>query len=121
MRTKKQQQTEGILNYGFKLNRIFKTQFGPVELCKKLHRIEKHMHRLAEDDCNGLIDETKLDNARKHAFKKLDEILGFQKIGIRVFVNGDPRGYALKIETEDAKNLDIQKDWGGYGILAPEF
>jgi hypothetical protein len=42
------------------------------------------------------------------------------------FVNGDPRGYALKIdnETPEGKAL-IQKtkmhtDWGGYGILSPE-
>lgn len=34
-------------------------------------------------------------------------------------INSDPRGCALKIE---AGNLDqwIVKDWGGYGIIAPD-
>ncbi len=41
---------------------------------------------------------------------------------VPVFINRDPRGYALKINDEwmtehDAK---LEKDWGGYGLLAPE-
>ena len=41
---------------------------------------------------------------------------------VPVFVNRDPRGYALKIEDEyvRANGLQIHRDWGGYGILAPE-
>ena len=38
------------------------------------------------------------------------------------FINTDPRGYALKLNItaiEQAK-YDIYRDWGGYGILAPE-
>ncbi len=35
-----------------------------------------------------------------------------------IYINGDPRGYALKIQAEHADGL--VKDWGGYGILAPE-
>lgn len=39
-----------------------------------------------------------------------------------VFVNLDPRGYALKIDDEymRAHNLKLHTDMGGYGILAPE-
>jgi hypothetical protein len=39
-----------------------------------------------------------------------------------IFANGDPRGYALKIRSEYVKNnnLDIHRDWGGYGIIAPD-
>jgi hypothetical protein len=42
---------------------------------------------------------------------------------INVFLNGDPRGYALKIRDTDvrARKLDIHTDWGGYGIIAPDF
>jgi hypothetical protein len=42
------------------------------------------------------------------------------------FVNGDPRGYALKIDNEDSAGkalideLRLHTDWGGYGILSPE-
>lgn len=51
------------------------------------------------------------------------------------FVNGDARGYALKIDTDAAKKLlgkdaitrwdalynSLHRDWGGYVILSPEY
>jgi len=42
---------------------------------------------------------------------------------VPVVINRDPRGYALKIEDEWFKDHDVRihKDWGGYGILAPDF
>ena len=40
---------------------------------------------------------------------------------VAIFLNLDPRGYALKIDDQDARALDIYKDWGGYGIICPEF
>ena len=42
------------------------------------------------------------------------------------FVNGDPRGYALKIDNEKPEGralieaVKMHTDWGGYGILSPE-
>lgn len=49
---------------------------------------------------------------------------------VPVFVNLDPRGYALKIDDEwvrdqradhrTAYKAAIHQDWGGYGIIAPE-
>ena len=41
---------------------------------------------------------------------------------VPVFVNRDPRGYALKIKSEwvREKGAAIHQDWGGYGIIAPE-
>jgi hypothetical protein len=46
--------------------------------------------------------------------------------GPRVWVNWDPRGYALKLNEDDtralsARGVNIHRDMGGYGILAPEF
>ena len=38
-----------------------------------------------------------------------------------VFLNGDPRGYALKLCDQFSKDKIIYKDWGGYGIIAPDF
>ena len=40
-----------------------------------------------------------------------------------LFLNGDARGYALKIDDEYLKNnnFNIHRDWGGYGIIAPDF
>jgi len=42
---------------------------------------------------------------------------------IRVLLNRDPRGYALKIDDEDMRRLDLRlhSDMGGYGIIAPDF
>ncbi len=41
---------------------------------------------------------------------------------IPVFINRDPRGYALKINDEwmRANNAKLETDWGGYGLIAPE-
>ena len=42
------------------------------------------------------------------------------------FVNGDPRGYALKIDNDKPEGkalieaVKLHTDWGGYGILSPE-
>ena len=40
-----------------------------------------------------------------------------------IFLNGDPRGYALKIKDDFIRDnkVNIYKDWGGYGIFAPDF
>lgn len=41
---------------------------------------------------------------------------------VPVFVNLDPRGYALKINDEwmRANSVTLHSDWGGYGIIAPD-
>jgi len=114
---KKQQQRQNILNHGFDLQRIYpeSKKYGPVELCKKLHRLEARAGRMTEEMCCVDVDHHKALNRIESRAK---EILG---AGPDIFVNTDPRGYALKIRTQDAKNLDIYKDWGGYGIICPEF
>ena len=38
-----------------------------------------------------------------------------------VFINSDPRGHALKLDNEKVEiPQGMEKDWGGYGILAAE-
>ena len=44
-----------------------------------------------------------------------------EKNQFNVFVNGDARGYALKLKSEFIKDKTIHRDWGGYGIIAPDF
>ena len=41
---------------------------------------------------------------------------------VPIFLNGDPRGYALKIPDDYVRDndLNIHRDWGGYGIIAPD-
>ena len=121
-----------ILKHGFDLLRIFRfdtmydaNPIGPVQVAKKVHRLEAEAHRQAERICNGEIELTDDEHGRWEAgiLNRLDKILGFRALGVLVFINGDPRGYALKIDDKYVKdhNLEIHRDWGGYGILAPEF
>ena len=126
---RKSRMNEQILKHGFNLKRIFfaNNPYGepsPVSLAKSIHRLEVKAHRMAEDYCNGLIESDEwLEKKEKSILKSLDRLINFKAQGIPVFVNGDPRGYALKIDDAYVKehNLDIHRDWGGYGILAPEF
>ena len=95
-----------------------------LELYKKLHRLERRIHRENEEDCNGNgmteEQEEKRDKRRYNTFiSLLPNVSG-------LFINGDPRGYSLKIhckETEELrlKGINLYIDWGRYGILAPEF
>jgi hypothetical protein len=125
--TAKERMYDQITKHGNNLNAIFHTNLDAVALCKKLHSLEHKAHRLTEDECNtGTDHEAELNKI----LDKVKEILfsGFiskQDAGIvdAIFINGDPRGYTLKIQDSYVRehNLVIEKDWGGYGILAPEF
>lgn len=92
------------------------------KLYYKLVRLERKAYRIAEKECNIPDYEDRGDmEVIKHKVEKLfnGNLKGF-------FINHDPRGYALKI-TEIARNeyaakgINLYSDWGGYGILAPEF
>lgn len=90
----------------------------PFDLVKQIKRLEIRANRIATADCNGTIDPELAD-------KKLDKIKEQVQVILpelkTLFINGDPRGYSLKIKEEEAKQLGIWQDWGGYGILSPEF
>lgn len=81
---------------------------------------EKNLHRLNEKYCNGDLTEEEYDKWRdrikKSVIKKLPNL---EKV---LYFNGDPRGYALKIDDEWVRknNVPIYRDFGGYGILCPE-
>lgn len=127
--TKKDIQYEAIEKHGRDLIAIFPKaeERDPVKLCKKLRRLEANGAALALRACNGpeypnedyedvLIDSlllkvnVLLGNTRQHGEK------------VPIFVNLDARGYALKIDDEYVRDhgLKIHRDWGGYGIIAPE-
>ena len=122
---KRNRMYEEIEKHGEALNRIFNTGLEPVALCKKLRRLEVKASRLALDYCNGTngVDTDNWDAKTEPILTALDKVIHYTDKGYSVFVNGDARGYALKIDSECVKDeqLDIYKDWGGYGILAPDF
>lgn len=100
------------------------TERDPIKLCKRLRRIETAAHRTAEMLCNGELDWTdeQMEADDRKILKRLDALLNYRKAGVPIIVNGDPRGYTLKIRDSyvSAHELKIHRDWGGHGILAPE-
>ncbi len=106
-----------IENHGRKVIDYFNvsTDLSPIELSKKLFRLENRMHKACEDYCNGNISETELDKIETNVLSQVKKILSTLD---NIFVNQDPRGYSLKIESP---NNFYMRDWGGYGILAPNF
>lgn len=124
-----------------------------IQLWKKLKFYENKLHKLMVYSCNGVgmingvnyyngtiddyakreygynvksayieddvtifdVEAEKLENKLRELFPKLP-----------FFVNGDARGYTLKLNEKTVQELqkngiNIQTDFGGYGILAPEF
>ena len=111
-----------IEKHGQDLKAVFNLDrdIDPVKLCKRLLRLETKAHKLAVDFCNGVIDQLEWDKKADQILTKVETILKNKKV---LFLNGDARGYALKIDDEYLKNnnFNIHRDWGGYGIIAPDF
>ncbi len=112
-----------IIQHGNNLKIIFNLQEDSLIICKKLRRLEIKGYKIAEDYCNGYIDSIeKWEKLKNEVLKKVDKILNFRQQKIPVFFNGDPRGYCLKIEDNFIRdnNINIYKDFGGYGVIAPD-
>jgi len=133
----KQTMYNAIEKHGNQLNAIFNTKFDAITLCKKLHRLEKKAHHATTCLCNtntlhlmelnrstGYDVEQATEEQQDVFFttitKAVCEILG-DKAKDAVFINFDPRGYALKMKSEFCKGFPIYTDWGGFGIVAPDF
>lgn len=99
------------------------------KLSVALLKIERVAHEAAEDYCNGK-DRTgfnygsdEWDEDVKQATDRVKALFdGVLPQGF--FINGDPRGCALKLDSDKARELiektGLERDWGGYGLLAPE-
>jgi hypothetical protein len=100
----------------------------PLALCKALRRLEVKAHRAAENWCNTG-EESAHDMGEACANKAAAILQGSGTLAVGVFFNGDARGYALKLAGGSQRrdlsswdqNISIYKDWGGYGIIAPDF
>ena len=113
-----------IEEHGKKIAKIFGLKTTDyIKLSKRLFALENKAHRLTTQECNGEIEEAEAEKEYKTITRRLLNILEGNPNGVAVFINGDCRGYALKIKDTCvlSNNLDIFRDWGGYGILAPDF
>jgi hypothetical protein len=90
---------------------------------------ERLAHRAAERLCD---DSSYGNDAYERAVASLKielrRFLGLDENKVRVIVNSDPRGHALKIDDGDIRKLRDEgvvdfdrRDWGGYGIIWPDF
>ena len=139
---------EAVTRHGETLLRAFPnaTEKNPVALCKKLRRIETVANRGATAYCNGETfraygreflfgkQETAWDSFTYEVSRRVNErTLGNftnDTDALPVFVNGDARGYALKIQDVWTRGFNAKQyaaklpalhtDMGGYGILAPD-
>lgn len=118
--TKRDRMLDRIREHGENLKAIYPDcELPPITLCNKLRRLEREAHDLAEECCEWRsTDDPETEAIAQRILSKVDKVLG--TTGPRPHLNYDPRGYALKIRPEDAKDLKIYKDWSGYGIIAPD-
>lgn len=132
---------EAIHKHGETLLRAFPhaTEKDPVILCKKLRRIECAIARIilaySSDNSSGITQDT-LDHECQMALIRTGNLLGLDAKDIKahgLFVNRDPRGYALKLDNEGGSWFkgwqeaqfkqglpELHHDWGQYGIIAPD-
>ena len=107
-----------IEKHGDNLKSIFNLDVDSVKLCKQLFRLENKAHKLALDYCNGVF-EGDIDKESEKILSKVAKLLNTNTFNM--FLNTDARGYALKLFEDFSKDKPIHKDWGGYGIIAPDF
>ena len=125
--TKKIKLYARIKKHGEDIKKIFSlpADTDPIKLCKSLRRLESTAEIIQEVHGNGFYElASKQEAALMIKLKALLMPNGtpeeFLKFGI--FLNTDPRGYALKIPDDIVKDnaWTIHKDWGGFGIIAPD-
>lgn len=130
MRFKTVTQIRQLERHGKVLQKIFPVtkDMDPLDLMGRLYKIEKRAAAIGLRLCNGP-DFKEGERERKEfaVMMALERVLGI-KAHSRIFVNGDPRGYALKFSdnctrhwNENHPNHRLHSDWGGFGILCPEF
>ncbi len=132
---------EAVQKHGETLLRAFPnaSEKNPVALCRKLRRVEcaiaKTILAYSSDNSSG-ITQAVLDRECEAALIRAGGLLGLDAEGIErhgLFVNRDPRGYALKLDNEEGTWFkawqetqlkqglpELHHDWGQYGIIAPD-
>lgn len=105
------------------------------KLSVRLLKIERLAHEGATAYCNGETygiydfnnDETAWEAFSERIAEMVQDVFGGE-LPPYFIVNGDARGYALKIRGAEAGNdygrdlierTGLQRDWGGNGLLAP--
>jgi hypothetical protein len=97
---------------------------GITFLYRHLKINETHGRKLNEQYCNGEIDADEYESRKERIKKNLLATLRDARSEVvrNIYLNGDPRGYFIKINDSYVRDnkLQIETDWGGYGIVCPE-
>lgn len=84
---------------------------------RSLKALERKAHKWAEDACNYGVSDRTYTRRQNIITAEVKDILGDIPQGF--FINGDPRGYALKLDPEQgADTSGFETDWGRFGILS---
>lgn len=135
--TKREAMYERIRKHGENLLAIFPRaqERDPVMLYKKLRRLESQAAQIGLRMCNGPeYREGEAWEAKERILRKVQVLLGYSTVlgcdgYVPVFIDCDPRGYALKIDSDWMRDAGgtkrpvrelLHRDWGGYGIIAPD-
>lgn len=92
----------------------------PYATFEILLKAEREAHRQTTKECNQHVSDEDSDKWHEKFIARLTKKLGVDKMPDGFFINYDPRGYALKMK-EGTFPQGFWTDFGGYGILAPEF
>ena len=89
-----------------------------LKLWRELSRIERDTTRITTMACNGDVSQEALDRFCDRALHRVAKAFG-GTLPAGIFINRDPRGYALKLDS-DVRPIPegMTKDWGNYGLLA---
>ena len=113
--SKKDRMCQRITKHGNDLLMIFpKARYqDPIELSKKLHSLEVVAHRLSTDYCNGVVTCEQWEAQGLKIIDKARTILGLGSDNAGIILNGDARGYALKIDDDYVAkhSLQLYRDW----------
>jgi len=122
---KKQKLYELITIHGERVKKFFNmpASTDPVSLCKKLRRLEVKAQQVQDVHAQGEYELSAIKEAG--IMCKLKNLLmpdstPEEFLNKRIFLNTDQRGYALKISDEVVKGHEFYKDWGEFGIIAPD-
>lgn len=117
---KKQNRAELLARHLNNLSIIIGVPMDEIKVVyKQLKDLEHKGHHAATQYCNGEIEN--IDDTLDLIKTRLKTLIKNNEVLKNIHLNTDPRGYFLKINDEfmRAKNLNLEKDWGGYGIVCP--
>jgi hypothetical protein len=93
--------------------------FEGIKISKKLRGLEAKISKISLDYCNGVYNNyeeiaPKLNKYEADIKNLFDTDKNF------IYINLDPRGFALKINEDFKTDANFFTDWGRYKLLAPE-